>query len=58
MSETPDVQADQEKLDEIQERIDEVRESVNEGTELDDDPRFIDSGEESDVVDDTIAPPG
>ena len=58
MSDTPDVERDQQKLDDIQERIDEVRESVNEGTELDDDPRFIDSGEKSDVVDDTIAPPG
>lgn len=50
---------DQDRLDDIQERIDEVRESVNEGTELDDEPRFIDSGDEgTEVVDDTIAPPG
>jgi hypothetical protein len=50
---------DQDRLDDIQERIDEVRESVNDGTELDDEPRFIDSGEVGEeVVDDTIAPPG
>ena len=49
----------QERLDGLQERIDDVRESVNNGTELDDEPRFIDSGTEGDeVVDDTIAPPG
>jgi hypothetical protein len=49
---------DQERLDELQERIDDVREEVNKGTELDDEPRFIDAGEKSDIVDDTIAPPG
>ena len=49
---------DQERLDDLQDRIDEARKDVNEGTELDDEPRFIDVGEESDVVDDTIAPPG
>ena len=49
----------QNRLDDLQERIDDVRESVNDGTELDDEPRFIDSGTEGDeVVDDTIAPPG
>ena len=48
---------DQERLDDIQERIDEVRESVNDGTDLDEEPRFIDSGTEGDeVVDDAIAP--
>ena len=48
---------DQERLDDIQDRIDEVRESVNDGTDLDEEPRFIDSGTEGDeVVDNTIAP--
>ena len=50
---------DQDRLDDIQERIDDVRDSVNDGTELDEEPRFIDRGERSDEhVDDTIAPPG
>lgn len=50
---------DQERLDDLQDRIDDVRESVNEGTELDDEPRFIDAGTQGDeVVDDSIAPPG
>ena len=50
---------DQDKLDDLQERIDDVREFVNNGTELDDEPRFIDSGTEGEeVVDDSIAPPG
>jgi hypothetical protein len=55
----PDPAKDQEKLDDIQRRIDETRESVNDGTELDDEPRFIDEGTVGDgTVDDTIAPPG
>lgn len=55
----PDPENDQQKLDDIQERIDATRESVNDGTELDDEPRFIDHGTVGDeVVDDTIAPPG
>jgi hypothetical protein len=49
---------DQERLDRLQVRIDEVREDVDDGTERDDEPRFIDRGTKSDVVDDTIAPPG
>ena len=58
MSDNAGAGADQERLDELQERIDDVRKDVNDGTELDDEPRFIDSGSESDVVDDTIAPAG
>ena len=55
----PDPEADQQKLDDIQHRIDETRKSVNDGTELDDEPRFIDEGTiGEEVVDDTIAPPG
>lgn len=50
-----DQQAEQERLDALQDRIDEVHEDVNEGTELDDEQRFIDSGEHG-PVDDTIAP--
>jgi len=50
---------EQDRLDDLQERIDDVRESANEGTELDDEPRFIDRGTEGEeVVDDSIAPPG
>lgn len=48
----------QERLDDLQDRIDDVRRDVNNGTALDDEPRFIDNGSESDIVDDTIAPPG
>ena len=48
---------EQERIDDLQERIDDVRESVNDGTELDEEPRFIDDGNEGDeVVDDAIAP--
>ena len=55
----PDPERDQERLDDIQQRIDETRQDVNDGTELDEEPRFIDRGERSDEhVDDTIAPPG
>jgi hypothetical protein len=55
----PDPTTDQQKLDELQHRIDKTRESVNDGTELDDEPRFIDEGTVgNEVVDDTIAPPG
>ena len=55
----PDPETDQQKLDDIQDRIDETRESVNDGTELDDEPRFIDRGTVGEeTVDDTIAPPG
>ena len=55
----PDPVEDQKKLDDIQRRIDETRESVNDGTELDEEPRFIDDGTVGDeTVDDTIAPPG
>lgn len=53
----------EERLDDLQDRIDSAREVVNDGTELDEEPRFIESGEESepdepDEVDDTIVPPG
>lgn len=50
----------EERLDDLQDRIDDARKVVNEGTELEDEQRFIESGEESDPgeVDDTIAPPG
>ena len=55
----PDPERDQQRLDDIQQRIDETRKDVNDGTELDEEPRFIDRGELSDEhVDDTIAPPG
>ena len=55
----PDPERDQQKLDDIQRRIDETRTSANDGTELDEEPRFIDRGELSgEHVDDTIAPPG
>ena len=55
----PDPDADQQKLDDLQQRIDKTRESVNDGTELDEEPRFIDQGTEGEeVVDDSIAPPG
>ena len=55
----PDPETDQRKLDDLQPRIDETRADVNDGTELDDEPRFIDRGELSDEhLDDTIAPPG
>jgi hypothetical protein len=48
---------EQERLDDLQERIDDVREFVNNGTDLDEEPRFIDDGTEGDeVVDDAIAP--
>lgn len=50
---------EQDRLDDLQERIDTTRASVNDGTELDDEPRFIDPGTEGEeVVDDSIAPPG
>lgn len=58
MSDHAGAGADQERLDDLQDRIDDVRRDVNDGTELDDEPRFIDRGSESDEVDDTIAPPG
>jgi hypothetical protein len=55
----PDPEHDQERLDDLQRRIDETRREVNEGTELDDEPRFIDEGTVGEeTVDDTIAPPG
>ncbi|HUP84722.1 MAG TPA: hypothetical protein VM143_03545 [Acidimicrobiales bacterium] len=47
---------DQNQLDDLQERIEDVREDVNDGTELDDEPRFVDAGTEDEAVDDTIAP--
>ena len=48
---------EQERLDDLQERIDDVREFVNNGTDLDEEPRFIDDGTEGEeVVDDAIAP--
>ena len=48
---------EQERWDDLQERIDDVREFVNNGTDLDEEPRFIDDGTEGDeVVDDAIAP--
>jgi hypothetical protein len=56
MTDTSGSSSEQERLDRLQDRIDDVREDVNAGTELDDEPRFIDDGDESDVVDDTIAP--
>lgn len=58
MTTTPGDEPGQDRLDRLQERIDDVREDVNDGTELDEEPRFIDAGDESDAVDDTIAPPG
>lgn len=50
----------EERLDDLQDRIDAARKVVNEGTELEEEQRFIESGEESDPdeVDDTIVPPG
>lgn len=50
----------EERLDDLQDRIDSARKVVNEGTELEDEQRFIESGEESDPdeVDNTIVPPG
>ena len=53
---TPDPERERERLDDLQDRIDEVREDANNATDLDEERRFIDSGEKSDVVDDTIAP--
>jgi hypothetical protein len=59
VSDTTGDSPEQDRLDDLQDRIDEVRESVNDGTELDDEPRFIDEGTEGEeVVDDSIAPPG
>lgn len=59
MTGTPDPQQEQARLDGLQDRIDDVRTDVNDGTELDEEPRFIDRGALSDEhVDDTIAPPG
>jgi hypothetical protein len=52
----PDPEREQDRLDDLQDRIDEVREDVNNATDLDDERRFIDDGEKSDAVDDTIAP--
>ncbi len=55
----PDADDQQERLDDLQDRIDATRKDVNDGTELDDEPRFIDQGTVGEeVVDDTIAPPG
>lgn len=58
MTDTAGSSSEQDRLDDLQDRIDDVREDVNNGTELDEEPRFIDNGSESDIVDDTIAPPG
>ncbi len=59
---------DQERLDELQDRIDEVRDDmkgmpgVEEGDPayplVDEDPKFVGTGEASDIDDQTIAPPG
>lgn len=58
--EEPSEPSPEERLDDLQDRIDAARTIVNEGTELEEEQRFIESGEESepDEVDDTIAPPG
>lgn len=59
-AEEPSEPSPEERLDDLQDRIDAARTIVNEGTELEEEQRFIESGEESepDEVDDTIAPPG
>ena len=46
------------RLDELQDRIDETRQDLAEMTGTDEERRFIDDGDESDDVDNTIAPPG
>lgn len=58
MTDTSGSDAQQGRLDDLQDRIDDVRKDVNDGTALDDEPRFIDNGSKSDIVDNTIAPPG
>ena len=52
--------ADDERLDEVQEQIDRAREEAEDAGILDDpdEPTYYESGERSDIDDQTIAPPG